>query len=80
MSWKYPLDGYINNTASKVMTLGGIKRSNAGLYACVVSNSAGKAEDTVTVNVFCEYKFSINCGFIFYNHNLFIKTEYLSIE
>ncbi|CAC5358914.1 unnamed protein product [Mytilus coruscus] len=52
VSWKYPLDGYINKTARKVMTFDGIKRSNAGPYTCVVSNSAGKAEDTVTVNVF----------------------------
>lgn len=55
--WKYTLNYEIKYLqANKTLELDNTKRTNAGEYTCIVSNSAGEANDTVTVNVLCEYK------------------------
>lgn len=60
ITWKYPSDYQIKRIKSNEMfILDHIKRTDAGKYTCVVSNSAGKANDTVLVNVICKYKFDV---------------------
>ncbi|CAC5417058.1 unnamed protein product [Mytilus coruscus] len=62
ITWKYPSYGRIKYVqANKFLKVEHIKRTGAGEYTCVVSNSAGKANDTVTVNVL--YSPEINITF-----------------
>ncbi|VDI52515.1 Hypothetical predicted protein [Mytilus galloprovincialis] len=57
ITWKYTSNGHNKYflPSSKSLKIEHIKRTDADEYTCVVSNSAGKANDTVTVNVVCKY-------------------------
>lgn len=56
ITWKRTSKGHFKHT-NKVLKIANIKRSDEGQYTCLVSNSAGKLEDTVTVKVHCKYLF-----------------------
>lgn len=59
VSWNTTLDGYIKQISNPVFKFDSITRFDAGQYTCLVSNLAGKTEDTVIVNVLCKYWYSI---------------------
>ncbi|CAC5370244.1 CNTN4 [Mytilus coruscus] len=55
ITWKYPSDYQIKRIKdNETFILDHIERTDTGKYTCVVSNSAGKANDTVLVNVIFE--------------------------
>ncbi|CAC5425390.1 HMCN [Mytilus coruscus] len=61
ITWKSTSKGHFKHNVNKVLTIANITRSDEGQYTCLVSNSAGKSEDTVTVKVF--YPPAVNITF-----------------
>lgn len=58
--WNVALNGHTEQISNPVLKFDSITRYDAGQYTCLVSNLAGKTEDTVIVNVLCKYWYSIN--------------------